>query len=706
MTFKPQNLTLTLIRPFSSSIEQGPLLFNHKNEHLGHSSFGKNPVNDYLHQLHLPHTTMDSSGFAAVLEQCAHDKALLLGMLIHSHIVECGLHHITYVANFLLQMYSKCEVLAESLALFIMMHHRNGFSWNLIIRAFARAKQSKEALQSFDRMQEEAVLPSKVTYVSALDACANEAMLSLSHHMHTRIVSIELGEETVIWETALVNMYGKCNSLKYASIVFSKMQDRNVVSWTAMISVCEQMGRGKEARLCFRQMQQEGILPNKYTFVSVLASCASDAALTVGRQMHVSLHISGLDKDTVTGSALISMYGKCDSLVHAEVVFDQLITRNIVVWTTMIETYSQHGHGKLAFSLFEQMQQAGLVPNKMTFVGILAACASPDMIDDGKRLHDCIRKQGFEYDVIVGTALINMYAKCGSLKDAEAMFNLLPKWDVVSWNSMIGAYAVLGMVEKALEFLDLMQRENVKPNKVTFVNILVACASHATILHEGQKLHSCILEADLESNTAIANSLINVYGKCASLNDAQQVFDKISERNVLSWSSMICVYANHGLGKRALHLFAQMQEDGIPPDKITFVSVLAACSHAGLLDEAYDFFASMASDYNISPISDHYVCMVDVLGKAGCLNDAETLIKNMPFQPAFVPFSTFLGACRNHVSPEQGEQAASSWLEMDNVNLAPYLMLAYIYTAAGRGGDLARLVGKLRKKFQQKEGES
>ncbi|KAI5076973.1 hypothetical protein GOP47_0009038 [Adiantum capillus-veneris] len=704
--FKQQNLASIVSRSFTSSVEHAPTGCDGGNELLGHSNTTRIPFDDYLHQFHLSHASLDSSAFALLLQHCADERKLLLGMFIHSLIVECGVHHITYVANFLLQMYSRCEALSESLTLFIAMYYRNGFSWNLIIRALARAKQSKEAVRSFHRMQEEAILPSKITYVSALDACANEVKITLAHQMHTRIESVDLGAETVVWDTALLNMYGKCNSLKYVRIVFDKMQEKNVVSWTTIISVCEQLGRGRVARGCFQQMQQEGILPNKHTFVSVLASCAGDAALAIGSQVHACLHISGLDRGSVTGSALIIMYGKCDSLADAEMVFDQLITRNIVAWTAMIETYAQNGHGRQAFSLYYQMQHEGIVPNKSTYIGILGACVGPDMLDAGKNLHDCIRKRGFELDAFVGTSLINMYAKCRNLKAAEALFVRQPKWDVVFWNSMIGAYASLGMVDLAIETFDLMQMASVNPNKVTFLNLLVAFSSQATMLREGRKLHSCIIESDLQSDSALASTLINLYGKCASLDDALEVFDKLADRNVCSWSSMINAYATHGFGKKALRIFAKMQEEGIPPNKITLMIVLVACSQAGLLDEAYDFFVSIAPDCKLAPILQHYVCMVGILGKAGRLDDIETLIKHMPFQPGSVPFTTFMAACHSRISVEQGAKFASPFLELDRIGWVPYLLLAYLYTTAGQNLDVAKLSMKLKEKLLEKEAQS
>jgi pentatricopeptide repeat protein len=290
-----------------------------------------------------------------------------------------------------------------------------------------------------------------------------------------------------------------------------------------------------------------------------------------------------------------------------------------------------------------------------------------------------------------------MYAKCGSLEDAESMFARMQGSDVVLWNSMIGAYALYGMVEKAIELFDRMQRQGVRPNKVTFINMLVACSAHPMALHEGMQIHHCILEGEFDQITAVGNALISAYSKCACIDDVRCVFDKMPERNVFSWSTLISAYANHGFGRQALHLFAQMQESGVPPDKVTFIGLLAACSRAGLLDEAYKYFVSMGPAYGISPISDHYFCMVDALCRTGRLNHAEVVMKCMPFQPAHASFSTFLSACRhNPACMKQGEEAAFSWHELDRTNLVPYLMLGYIYTASGWVADASALVKGLR----------
>ncbi|KAH7443854.1 hypothetical protein KP509_02G053100 [Ceratopteris richardii] len=499
-------------------------------------------------------------------------------------------------------------------------------------------------------MQEEAVLPTSITCVSTVDACTNDIELDLVHRMHTRSMNIDLGEEAVIWQSVLINIYGKCKNFNFASRVFVKMQEKNVISWTTMINVCKQMDRGTDAHKYFQQMQQEGILPNKHTWVTIIASCAGDSDLILGRQIHASLHVSQFDTDSVMGSALIDMYDKCNSLVEAEMIFKTLLMPNIVAWTAMINSYCHHGYEELAFSLFDRMKHDGLVPNKATFIAILGACVSPEMLNTGKHLHESIHKQGFECDACVATGLINMYARCGSLEDAKALFKCLPKSDVVFWNSMLGAYGLFGRVDKAFETFDLMQNLRVTPTKSTYLNLLAVLMTDAARLHETRSVHNCIVEAGLESDTAIENALINIYGKSASLTDAQKVFSKIYNRDVSIWSSMISIHAGNGFGERALYLFSKMQDDKVSPDEITLTSALVACSQAGLLDEAYRLFTLMEEIHNCIPVLHHYVCMMDVLGRAGLLEDLAILMKHMPFQPGSVPITASMSFYWRYIS--------------------------------------------------------
>lgn len=395
-------------------------------------------------------------------------------------------------------------------------------------------------------------------------------------------------------------------------------------------------------------MQKRGISPNKVTVVSILDTCASKESRTTGLWMHIYILSSGFKPDIVVWNALMKMYGRCGNLEDAKKVFRNLPERDTSSWNAMILAYNEHGQAKQAFQLFYLMQTEEILPNKDTFVCILAACTILTDLAVGRCIHTLLFGWGLEPDAVLRTSLVIMYGSCGSLKDAHEVFNKMLKHDVIAWNAMIGLCAGYGEVNEALLLFDRMNLEGVMANKVTFISMLAACANQAA-LDEGERIRAHIQDSSFKADVAVGNALLNMYGKCGCLKEARIMFEKLPQRDVISWNSMITVHAQHGLGREALRLLDQMQWEGITPDEVTFVSVLGACSHAGLLDEGCHIFTSMNTDYGMSMIVDHYICMIDLLGRAGQVNEAEDLMKNMQFLPTAASLTASISACKYRV---------------------------------------------------------
>jgi pentatricopeptide repeat protein len=417
-------------------------------------------------------------------------------------------------------------------------------------------------------------------------------------------------------------------------------------------------GQGQEALELFQQMQQEGVEPDSVTFVGVLNACASIVALEEGRHVHEQIIETGCNSDVFVGNSLVDMYAKCGSMEDAERVFNKMLSRNVVTWNTMILGYVKCGQGSKALELFQQMQQEGVQSDPVTFVGVLNACASMAALEEGRHTHEQIIQSGYESVAFVGNSLIDMYAKCGSMEDAKRVFNKLPSRDVVSWNVMIFGHVKYGQGQKALELFRQMQEEG--------------------------------------------NSLIDMYAKCGSLEDALKVFNKMPSRDVVTWNAMIGGYAIHGHGKEALKQFEQMHEEGVQPDDTTFVCLLSACSHSGLVDEGLRFYSSMSTVYMISANLQHYTCMVDLLGRAGCLHEAENMVLAMPYKPQVAAWRALLGACRIHGNVEMGERVAKQVLELEPENAAGYVLLSNLYTATGNR-DLSENIERERKERSVKK---
>ncbi|KAJ7541020.1 hypothetical protein O6H91_10G041600 [Diphasiastrum complanatum] len=483
-----------------------------------------------------------------------------------------------------------------------------------------------------------------------INACCSWASLAEGRIVHTLVSKSEYNSDIDL-RIALAKMYCKCNSPEDAHRLFDPISRRNVGLWTALIAFYAQKGDGNSAFHFFGQMQQEGVEPDKMSFLALLSACTT---LAQGRMIHAGIVKRGFDSDIVIATALIKMYGQCGSIGDAKEIFEGMLDRNVVSWTSMIAAYIHHGYHKVALRLFQQMQQEGLVPDRVAYISILDACSSPAALTEGKLIHRAIIDRGLESDLVLGTALISMYGRCGSVAEARELFDKVPELNVVRWTAMITAYAQQGDGESALQIFEQMQQKGLQPTKITWVSVLDACAS-ATCLDKGKLAHSHIIDHGLETDVAVGTALINMYGKCGYLDDAGKVFDKMPGRNVVTWNAIMAIHAQHGNGLKALHLFGLMQWVGIRPNNVTFLNVLYACIHAGLIDQGCNFFWYLKDNDDIVLDVEHYGCMIDLLVRAGQMDVAEDLVIESPFEHKDILWMTLLGArklheCRNELA--------------------------------------------------------
>ncbi|CAK9213865.1 unnamed protein product [Sphagnum troendelagicum] len=518
----------------------------------------------------------------------------------------------------------------------------NILGWNKKLRKYVKDGQAQKAMQLFQQIQQEGMSPDTFTFVQVINACAGLGALEEGRHVHEQIIQSGC-ESDVFVGNSLVDMYAKCGSIEDSWKMFKKMPSRDVVTWNTMILGRVKCGQGQKALELFQQMQQEGVQPNSVTFVGVLNACASVLALEDGRCAHKQIIESGWDSDIFVGSSLVDIYAKCGSMEDAWNVFKNMPSRDVVTWTTMILGHVKCGQGQKALELFRQMQRENVRPNSVTFVGVLNACASIVALEEGRCAHEQIIECGWDSDVFVGSSLVDMYAKCGSMEDAQRVFNKMPSHDVVTWNSMILGHVKCGQGQKALELFQQMNKEGVQPDSVTFVGVLNACAS-IVALEEGRCVHQQIIESGWDSNVFVGNSLVDMYAKCGSMEDAQTVFNKMPSHDVISWNAILGGCAMHGHGNEALKLFEQILHD------FTKIGTLQ---------------------------------LVDLLGRAGKLHEAENMIKAMPGKPYVPAWRALLAACKIHGNVEMGERVAKQFLELEPENAVDYVLLSNIYAAAG-----------------------
>eukprot|EP01018_Ginkgo_biloba_P030851 Gb_21555 [translate_table: standard] len=655
-----------------------------------------NPVEvlTLFHQMLLAEVAPNSVTMVTVLSAYADLAVLHQCERIHAYILKTGFESDLCVGNALIDMYAKCGSLEVARQFFDKMSSRNLVSWTTMISGYGQSGHSYEVLILFHRMQLADVIPNYVTIVSVLPVFTHSAALQHGKRIHG--YTIKSGHESYVSVgNALADMYAKCESLEVACQVFDKMSSRDVISWNVMIARYASNGYYEETLTLFNKMQLSHVIPNSVTMISVLPACARLAALRQGRSIHAYIIINRWESDVSVWNALLDMYVKCGSIENAHQLFENMPERDVVSWNVIIGGYAQNVHINEALTLFHKMQLVDMKPDSVTMLSVLLACTHLEDLQQTKEIHAFLIRNENELDVSVGNALIDTYAKCGNIKIACQLFDKMSKRDVVSWNTMILGYAQNGHANEALTLFHEMQLAGTKPDPVTMASVVPVCA-HLAVLQHGKWIHGSIIKSGYESDVSVGNALIDMYAKCGIIEVACHFFDKMSKRDVVSWNAIIGGYGMHGCGTDALALFYQMQQAGVRPNHITFVGILSACSHAGLVDEGWQHFDSMIQVYSLTPKVEHYACMVDLLGRTGHLDEAYNLIQKMPLQPGPSVWGAMLFACRVHCNIELGELVSIRLLELEPKNAGNYVLLSNMYAAAGRWDAVAKVRTKLK----------
>jgi pentatricopeptide repeat protein len=580
-------------------------------------------------------------------------------------------------------MYGKCGSIEDALHIFDIIQQRDLISWSAMVSVYAKHGQDESSFHMFRSMQEEGILPNRVTFISILSASAHSMSVEEGKRIHAQIIRCD-GD--VVLKTALVNFYGKCSKSNDARAVFETITNRDVISWNAIITASVHDNRGQSVFQLFNQMRSGGFRPDRVTFTSMIDACANHFLLAEGMILHAHIMEEDFYQDIVVATGLFDMYGRCGSIEDSCKVFKQIPNRNVITWNAMIAVYGQHGLGKEAIHVFTEMEKEGVATDNITFISVVDACARLSTPSEGQRMHSYTITKGLDSDRAIGNALINMYGKHERIDDAQCVFDKMMDWDVVTWTSMITIYSQEGRSREALRIFEKMRDAKVKPDKVAFISGLAACTNHMAMA-DGKQMHAYIIDSGVEMDINMGNALVTMYAKCGNVGAALEIFNEMPDQDLISWNAVITAFAQHGLGREAIQLCHRMCRKGFSPSKITFVGVLTACSHAGLIDEGGCFFRCMDEYKGIELDVDHQDCMIDLYGRSGCLLEAEGLINRMPFQPTALSCLALLGSCKLVSDINRGECIARMLYELDPSNAAPYVMLSNIYVAAGKEAD-------------------
>ncbi|CAK7339248.1 unnamed protein product [Dovyalis caffra] len=502
--------------------------------------------------------------------------------------------------------------------------------------------------------------------VVLLKKCLKFKTLRGGKQVHAWLVTKGIDLRISSLNSKLVGMYASCGDIKSATLIFKSIQNPNVfaLNWMVLASAFE--GYYKEAIGCFCSMKDSIFIYNKYTFSIVLKSCVGLLDMNKGKEVHCMVKQLGFERDVCVANALVDMYGKCGCVGYARRVFDRMVKRDVVSWTSMISGYCNVGKIEEALVLFERMKLEGLEPNVFTW-----------------------------------NAMISGYARRG---DSDGAFSLLSKMtreglipDLVTWNAMIAGFVQGERAGDAFKLFQDMLVLGVKPNLVTVTGLLPACGMISSI-RQGREIHGLIYRMEFDiTNAFVASALIDMYSECGSVEEASTVFEKFHNKNAASWNAMIGCYGKHGMVDSSIELFERMQEEGIKANEVTLLCVISACSRSGYVEKGLEIFWSMKERYMVDRKKEHYACVVDMLSRSGRLEEAYKLVKEMPVEVTKSIAGAFFKGCTIHAREDLAEKMIDEVTRADLKKLGSFAMLSTIYATNGEREDIFSNIKKIMK---------
>ncbi|CAL1367129.1 unnamed protein product [Linum trigynum] len=638
-----------------------------------------------VHRSGLP---VDGSTISCVLKACAYSLDQNFGVQIHGHCTKCGFLNDVSVGTSMVDMYFKNGSVERGRRLFDQMGERNVVSWTSLLTGYAQNGLDAEVLRLFVGMQSEGVQPGPFTFATVIGSLSGERMVEKGLQLQAAAIKNGFQTATPVCNS-LVSIYSKSGRIREAKAVFDRLSDRTAVSWNSMVAGYATNGLHSEALEIFHHMRLVNAKPSNMTFAAVIKLCTSIKELGFQQQLHCLVLKTGFEFDQHIRIALMVGYSKCKVMDDAFEIFSALgeEARNVVAWTAMISGYLQNGKAKRAVELFLQMNRESVKPNEFTYSTILSAqpMVSPHQV------HAQAIKANSEKSPTVGTALLDTYVKLGEVDEGSKVFDRIEKKDIVAWSAMVAGYALKRDTEAAVKTFVEMAEHGIKPNEYTFSSVINACASSMAPVQQGKQLHAWSIKSTFNNAFCVSSALVTMYAKTGDILSANEVFRRQQDRDLVSWNSMISGYAQHGHVNNALQVFDEMRRQNMEMDGVTFIGVISACVHVGLVEEGQRYFDMMVRDHCVEPTMEHYSCLVDLYGRAGKLGKAMDIINGMPFPPSATVWRTLLGASRVHRNLELGTLAAEKLISLQPQDSAAYVLLSNMHAMAGNWKERARV---------------
>ncbi|KAI4348921.1 hypothetical protein L6164_009585 [Bauhinia variegata] len=513
------------------------------------------------------------------------------------------------------------------------------------------------------------------------------------HKCHAHIIRKGLEQDHFLI-TQLIYLSNSLANLTYSETVFNRVLRPNTFLWNSLIIGYCQKSCFVDTISTFICMKREVGIPDKYTYPSVIKAYSSMCKVREGKSIHGSAVRYGVERDVFIGTSLIDMYGKCEEIHDARKVFDGMPDRNVVSWTAMVDGYVTFGDVVEAYKLFDEMPHR----NVASWNAMIRGFVKDGDLNSASSIFYAMPVK----NVVSFTTMIDGYAKGGDMVSARYLFEQASDKDIVAYSALISGYVQNRQPDEALNIFLEMESKNVKPDEFVLVSLMSACSQLGS-LELAQWVDSYVSKSsiDLAQDHVIA-ALVDMNAKCGNIERASKLFQGMSNRDLISYCSMIQGLSFHGRGIEAINLFNRMLAEGITPDEAAFRIILTTCSHAGFVDEGWHYFNSMKDKFDIVPSPDHYACMVDLLSRSGHLRAAYELIKSMPMEPDAGAWGALLGACKLYNDLDLGMIVANRLFEIEPQNPANYVLLSNIYAAAGRWIDVSCVRNKMRERGVRK----
>ncbi|KAK9097033.1 hypothetical protein Sjap_022530 [Stephania japonica] len=583
-------------------------------------------------------------------------------------------------------------------------HHRSYTTTTSERNYDSRSLDFREALSVLSEGAE----VESAAYVPILEECIYRESVAEAQVVHAHIMKTG-SHENLFLMTFLVNVYAKCGRMDYAHRVFDKLPRRNAVTWTSLMTGYVQNSQPELAIRVFQELLEAGAYPTIYTFGAVLNACTSLYSIQLGKQIHGYIIKYQIGYDTSVGNSLCSLYSKCHNFDSALKAFRSIPEKNVISWTTIISACGDNGQAMMGLVLFVEMLSGGAEFNEFTLTSVLSLCCMMPALIFGVQVHSLIIKIGYDANIPIKNSIMYLYLKSGRLVEARRLFDAMETISLVTWNAMIAGYAQMMNYSKdeliaqhsgteALRIFLKLNRSSLKSDLYTFSSVLTVCGGMVA-LEQGEQVHAQTIKTGFLSDVIVGSALVNMYSKCGSVERAAKAFVEMSTRTLITWTSMITAYAQHGMSRQALQLFEDMRLAGVRPNKITFIGVFSACSHAGMVEEAMNYFEIMKNEYRIKPVVEHFACLIDMFVRLGKLEEAFDFIEKAEFEPNEFIWSILVAGCRSHGNMELGFYAAERLLELKPKDAETYVLLLNMYLSAGRLKD----VSKVRKLMRERK---